>query len=144
MMISKNVVFLCSALLCSCSEDVDLYQSDLNNHSVKTNRNSLYRCPQEELCKKYPLKKYYLKEKKPIAKSFVIGTTTQQEVIDILGVDIAGRANPPVIDSLVYRCDKSDPEYPSDEWLKFLRFCFNEEGKLVNYYELKVPYPVPH
>ena len=28
-----------------------------------------------------------------------------------------------------------------DEWLKFLRFCFNEEGKLVNYYEVKVPYP---
>lgn len=143
-MISKNVVFLCSALLCSCSEDVDLYQFDLNNHSVTTHRRGLYRCPPEELCKKYPLKKYSWKEKKTIAKSFVIGTTTQQEVIDILGVDIAGRANPPVIDSLVYRCNKSDPEYPSDEWLKFLRFCFNEEGKLVNYYELKVPYPVPH
>lgn len=98
----------------------------------------------EELCKKYPLKKYSWKEKKTIAKSFVIGTTTQQEVIDILGVDIAGRANPPVIDSLGYRCNKSDPEYPGDEWLKFLRFCFNEEGKLVNYYEVKVPYPVPH
>lgn len=77
-MISKNVVFLCSALLCSCSEDVDLYQSDLNNHSVKTNRNGLNRCPPEELCKKYPLKKYSWKEKKTIAKSFVIGTTTQQ------------------------------------------------------------------
>ena len=144
MMISKNVVFLCSALLCSCSEDVDLYQSDLNNHSVKTNRNALYRCPPEELCKKYPLKKYSWKEKKTIAKSFVIGTTTQQEVIDILGVGIAGRANPPVIDSLGYRCNKSDPEYPGDEWLKFLEFNFNEEGKLVNYYEVKVPYPVPH
>ena len=125
MMISKNVVFLCSVLLCSCSEDVDLYQSDLNNHSVKTNRNGLYRCPPEELCKKYPLKKYSWKEKKTIAKSFVIGTTTQQEVIDILGVGITG----------------SDP---GDEWLKFLEFKFNEEGKLVNYYELKVPYPVPH
>ena len=94
MMISKNVVFLCSALLCSCSEDVDLYQSDLNNHSVKTNRNGLYRCPPEELCKKYPLKKYSWKEKKTIAKSFVIGTTTQQEVIDILGVGITGSDNP--------------------------------------------------
>lgn len=119
MMISKNVVFLCSALLCSCSEDVDLYQSDLNNHSVKTNRNGLYRCPPEELCKKYPLKKYSWKEKKTIAKSFVIGTTTQQEVIDILGVGIVGSDNPPVIDSLGYRCNKSDPEYPGDEWLKF-------------------------
>ena len=123
-MISKNVVFLCSALLCSCSEDVDLYQSDLY--------------------KKYPLKKYSWKEKKTIAKSFVIGTTTQQEVIDILGVGIVGRNNPPVIDRLGYRCDKSDPEYPGDEWLKFLEFKFNEEGKLVNYYEVKVPYPVPH
>ena len=53
-----------------------------------------YRCPPEELCKKYPLKKYSWKEKKTIAKSFVIGTTTQQEVRDILVVDIAGRANP--------------------------------------------------
>ena len=24
------------------------------------------------------------------------------------------------------------------------RIKFNEEGKLVNYYEVKVPYPVPH
>lgn len=84
------------------------------------------------------------KEKKTIAKSFVIGTTTQQEVIDILGVGIVGSDNPPVIDSLGYRCNKSDPEYPGDEWLKFLEFNFNEEGKLVNYYEVKVPYPVPH
>ena len=90
------------------------------------------------------VKNILLKEKKTIAKSFVIGTTTQQEVIDILGVGITGSDNPPVIDSLGYRCNKSDPEYPGDEWLKFLRFCFNEEGKLVNYYELKVPYPVPH
>ena len=64
----------------------------------------MYRCPPEELCKKYPLKKYSWKEKKTIAKSFVIGTTTQQEVIDILGVGITGSDNPPVIDSLGYRC----------------------------------------
>ncbi|WP_298083967.1 hypothetical protein [uncultured Akkermansia sp.] len=144
MMMLKNVVFLCSALLYSCSEDVDSSQFDLNNHSVKTNRNGLYRCPPEELCKKYPLKKYSWKEKKTIAKSFVIGTTTQQEVIEILGIDIVRRSNPPVIDSLGYCCNKSDPEYPGDEWLKFLDFHFNEEGKLVNYYEVKVPYPVPH
>ena len=55
-----------------------------------------------------------------------------------------GEAAFPVIDRLGYRCDKSDPEYPGDEWLKFLEFNFNEEGKLVNYYEVKVPYPVPH
>ena len=139
-MISKNVVFFYVAhCFCSCSEDVDLYQSDLNNHSVKTNRNGLYRCPPEELCKKYPLKKYSWKEKKTIAKSFVIGTTTQQEVIDILGVGIVGRNNPPVIDRLGYRCDKSDPEYPGDEWLKFLEFKFNEEGNLLIIMKEKVP-----
>lgn len=60
----KNVVFLCSALLCSCSEDVDLYQSDLNNHSVKINRNALYRCPPEELCKNILLKNIPGKKRK--------------------------------------------------------------------------------
>ena len=69
---------------------------------------------------------------------------SRPKVIDVLGVGIVGRSNPPIIDSLGYRCNKSDPEYPGDEWLKFLEFNFNEEGKLVTYYEVKVPYPVPH
>ena len=73
-------------------------------------------------------------------KSYVKNTLLK----NILGVGIVGSDNPPVIDSLGYRCNKSDPEYPGDEWLKFLEFNFNEEGKLVNYYEVKVPYPVPH
>mgnify|MGYP000087551014 CR=1 FL=1 len=143
-MLLKNILFLFGVLFCSCSKGVRFIESELNDDCVKIEKQDLFKCSPEELFNKYPLKKYSWKERKKISQSLIIGTTTQQEVIDIFGIDSVGRSNPPVIDSLIYHCKKSDPEYPGDGWLKFLEFKFNEKGKLVNYYEVTVPYPVPH
>lgn len=79
-----------------------------------------------------------------MAQSLIIGTTTQQEVIDLFGIDSLGHSRPSVADSLIYHCQKGEEGYPGDEWLKFLSFDFNENGKLIRFYEVTVPYPVPH
>lgn len=144
-MLVRTMVVLFSVLFYSCSQEVDGEVSKITtNNNDQGNGSGLYKGPSGKLFKKYPLKKYTWTEKKRMAQSLIIGTTTQQEVINLFGIDAVGRSHPPVVDSLIYHCKKGDEGYPGDEWLKFLSFDFNGNGKLVRFYEVTVPYPVPH